>query len=297
VYAVDSRYLSNPRSERLLETQSPRLSQAQQDVVDQLKTRGIALMPFHELFAERASSFWPSFEHTARTFAGSERVRDEAQRYQKGADAAAWKEYVIKHLQPNQRVAPDDPVMSIGLRPEILDTVNSYLGLWSILSQFNIWYTIPVDDQRARSASQRWHRDPEDRHIVKVFLYVNEVDRAAGPLEYIPGSREGGPYAHLWPMATGGGFPDGSYPPQQNVEGTVPQDARVVCTCPPATLVFCDTSGFHRGGYASKERLLGIWAFVTPASRHKAEFSVLPGTVSAGGSVAAEHAISRWRRR
>jgi hypothetical protein len=102
-------------------------------------------------------------------------------------------------------------------------------------------------------------------------LYVNEVD-APGPLEYIPGSRKGGPYAYLWPQASAGGFYEGSYPPVDAVETAVPASARVVCTCPPATLVFYDTSGFLRGGFAvDRERLLGTWMFVTPASRARPE--------------------------
>src|ERR1700691_1946914 len=55
-----------------------------------------------------------------------------------------------------------DPLLQLALSTELLDTVNSYLGLNSRLNQINFWYTIPLEKpDRIRIASQNWHRDPE----------------------------------------------------------------------------------------------------------------------------------------
>jgi hypothetical protein len=291
-YEIDSRFLANPTSAKLFEAQRPALSSVQRRLVQDLETRGIAMVPFRELFGPRAEEIWKPFERQMREFAGSDRVKEEVQRYHQSQDQSAWKEYVVKHFLPAARLQPDDPVLNVGLQAEILDIVNSYLQLWSQLRSLNLWYTIPHLDLKRRAASQNWHRDPEDRRLVKVFLYFTEVDSTAGPLEYIPGSRRGGPYAYLWPLPTGGGFPDGSYPPQDEVEAGVPAQDRVVCTCPAATLVFCDTSGFHRGGYAmNKERLLGTWMYVTPASRAKLDFTVEGKSLPADMPPAARFAL------
>jgi hypothetical protein len=291
-YEINTRYWITPRSERLFLAHQPALSQVQRRVVQDLQISGISMVPFRELFAGESPDLWTQFEETARTFARSERVRSEAELYRANTDRSGWKEYVVKHFEGKPRLDVTDPVLRLGLRPQLLDTVNAYLRLWAKLRSVNMWYTIPLAAAGARNASQRWHRDPEDRRLVKVFLYVDQVDAAAGPLEYIPGSRRGGPYAHLWPFAGGGGFHNGSYPPQAEVEAAVPPEARVRGECPPATLLFCDTSGFHRGGYAiGKERLLGVWMFVTPASRAVRSFSV-DDRARASLSPTAQYAVS-----
>ena len=46
-----------------------------------------------------------------------------------------------------------------------------------------------------RVSSQRWHRDYNDERLVKVFIYLTDVDEDTGPLEYVPGSTLGGEYA------------------------------------------------------------------------------------------------------
>ena len=50
-----------------------------------------------------------------------------------------------------------------------------------------------------RKASQRWHRDFNDRHLLKAFLYLVDVDEETGPFEYVAGSARGGPLRHHWP--------------------------------------------------------------------------------------------------
>jgi hypothetical protein len=293
-YEVHARYLANPRSARSLAQARPELSAVQQRVLGDLRQRGIALVRFEELFQHRADALWQPFERLARAFQHSDRVKREADNYRANLDEAGWKEYVVKRFTSPTRLTLDDPLLRIGVQSELLDLVNTYLGLWAKLRSVNLWYTIPVAAPRARAASQRWHRDPEDKRLIKAFLYVDEVDEAAGPLEYIPESRRGGKYAYLWPQARGGGFYDGSYPPQDAVEAAVPASDRVIGTCRPATLLLCDTSGFHRGGYATTNgRLLGTWMFLTPASRARLDFQVDPGTVPNDLSPAARYALAR----
>jgi hypothetical protein len=292
-YELGARYLSTPRSERQFQAHRPTLTEAQRSAVHDLDTRGIAIVPARELLGAGQEEAVAAVEAKARAFRDSERVRKEAELYLAAQDFTGWKDYSITMLQGTNRLPWDDPMLRLALRSAMLDIVNSYLRLWSKLRSVNMWYTVPVPMRGPRTASQRWHRDPEDRRLVKAFLYVEEVDESAGPLEYIPGSRRGGPYAYLWPFATGGGVPNGSYPDQDQVEAAVPAHDRVTCTCPPATLVFVDTSGFHRGGYATgKGRLLGTWMFVTPASRAPRDFILDFSAAPAGLSPAAAYAVT-----
>jgi hypothetical protein len=107
-------------------------------------------------------------------------------------------------------------------------------------------------------ASQRWHRDPEDEHVVKVFVYFSDVDEEAGPFEYVRGSTAGGRYGHLWPWGDGP-----RYPPADELEASVAAEDRLAVTGSAGTVILCDTGGFHRGGFArTKPRILSIATFL-----------------------------------
>src|SRR5215218_7091532 len=70
--------------------------------------------------------------------------------------------------------------------PAILDVVNSYFAMYTRLRQFNFWRNFATKTPPRNS--QLWHRDPDDRLIVNLFVYLSDVDSGAGPLSYVPGS-------------------------------------------------------------------------------------------------------------
>ena len=74
----------------------------------------------------------------------------------------------------------------------MLDIANTYLGLWSKLEYVDMWYSVPQPEEADRVSSQRWHRDFNDKHLLKAFLYLVDVDEGTGPFEYVPGSAPGG---------------------------------------------------------------------------------------------------------
>ena len=74
----------------------------------------------------------------------------------------------------------------------MLDIPKAYLGLWSKLEYVDVWYSIPQEVSSERKASQRWHRDYNDRHLLKAFLDLVDVDEETGPFEYVAGSAAAG---------------------------------------------------------------------------------------------------------
>jgi hypothetical protein len=126
------------------------------------------------------------------------------------------------------------------------------------------WFTVPYP-RSERIASQQWHRDPEDEHVVKVFVYFTEVDEEAGPFEYVRGSSAGGRYADLWPWADGH-----RYVEAEELEAAVPPEDRLTVTGPAGTAIVCDTGGFHRGGFAqSRPRVLSTSTYLLPDTRKR----------------------------
>jgi ectoine hydroxylase-related dioxygenase (phytanoyl-CoA dioxygenase family) len=127
----------------------------------------------------------------------------------------------------------------------------------------DIWYSVPRPAGAERVASQRWHRDYDDQHLLKAFLYLVDVDEDTGPFEYIPGSARGGPYAGAWPWRPLGD----NYPSQDELASRVPAGAVRTFTAPRGTIIFCNTSGFHRGGFTTvKPRVLATATYSSPAS-------------------------------
>ena len=145
----------------------------------------------------------------------------------------------------------------------VLDLANSYLRMWAKLSYVDLWYTAPQPAGAERAASQLWHRDFDDKHLLKAFLYLVDVDASAGPFEYVGGSQPGGRHKETrqWaPMRTGRFTED-------EVNKHVPADAIKTFTAPRGTVILCNTSGLHRGGFATGQaRALATATYCSPAS-------------------------------
>ena len=81
-------------------------------------------------------------------------------------------------------------------------------------------------------------------------------------LEYVPRSAPGGELDRLWPWRPLGD----NYPPEDEFAKEL--DGRSLAfTAPKGTIIFCNTSGFHRGGFATgKARSLATLTWDSPAS-------------------------------
>ena len=144
----------------------------------------------------------------------------------------------------------------------MLDLANTYLGLWSKLEYVDMWYSVPLPEDADRISSQRWHRDFNDKHLLKAFLYLVDVDAGTGPFEYVPGSAPADVRRRVAVAAA-----RRQLPARRRGRGADPRDGIKTFTGPKGTLVFCNTSGFHRGGFAKeKPRVLATVTYSSPAS-------------------------------
>ena len=104
-----------------------------------------------------------------------------------------------------------------------------------------------------RIKSQNWHRDPEGRKLFKFFIFFNDVSESNGAFEYIPRSQ----YTSQNRITTlydygetyfGSIYPDRLLGPQYPEFQKVERKHRKIMTFPAGTIIFADTSGFHRAG-------------------------------------------------
>jgi hypothetical protein len=251
------------------------LSDVQQRALGQLRESGLAIVPFAELIGDEA--LWQELRAEMDVFVAAAEADLED-----GGGAKRKKDFLIRRYPRGKKKLPKEPAILPSDGPwlryaagdPLLGIVNAYRGAQVKLVDFDLWYTIPVGDDAERVASQEWHRDPEDQHVVKVFLYFSEVDEDAGPFEYVRRSAEGFEYGHLWPWGE-----SERYPPTEELEAAIPASERVLATGSAGTLVICDTSGFHRGGYArTKPRILSTHTYVnkkiTPERPERRKFTV-----------------------
>jgi len=260
-YELHDRLLANRASRFRLARDRPRLDPVQQEILDRLRADGFATVGITDLVPDPA--VWAELEANAARFRAETQagLAEETE----GGDSALrrrpGKEFVVRKYAYGVKLGLEDPWLRLGVEPRLLDLANEYLGLWSKLEYVDLWYTPPGDEADRRS-SQRWHRDFNDRHLLKAFLYLVDVDEETGPFEYVPRSAPGGELDKLWPWRPLGE----NYPPQEELAARI--DGRAVTfTAPKGTLIFCNTSGFHRGGFATgKPRVLATFTWDSPAS-------------------------------
>lgn len=238
----------NRRSRRLFFASPTHLSPVQQRLVEELQRTGIAITHLEDLF--------PGQPFLADMRASAERLRPHAQ-------PSTKKTFLTQLLERFPVLTLQDPFVRFALSDEVLGAVNGYLELWSKLYYYTLNITSPVPVGEEARQSQRWHRDPEDRKMCKVFIYLNDVGKEAGPFQYVRGSIRGG----RWGRIFGQRPPHGFYPPEGALERIVPPSEVQMCTGRAGTVVFADTSGLHRGGYATgAERMMSTIGFVSEAS-------------------------------
>ncbi len=299
-YRLHDLLLSNQASRKLFTDRPPRLTDEQLAVVGSLRQDGCAVEPFARLVPDERT--WDELCSYARLFtdrterelaafearvAASQRLRDKLAR-----ETKQKKDYNRRRYGKFVELDFDDPWLRFGVSPSLLDIVNSYLGLQSKLIYTDQWYTVPKGAEAERIASQRWHRDYNDQHLVKVFIYLEDVDEGAGPLEYVLGSIGGGRYAREWPWRPLGD----TYPPAEEFDRRIPADAVKTFTGPAGTMIFCNTSGFHRGGFAThRRRVMWVYNYVSPAGLESMcvrNFRVDPATLPPGLSAEARFALT-----
>jgi hypothetical protein len=95
-----------------------------------------------------------------------------------------------------------------------------------------------------QTETRLWHRDQEDLRIVKIVVYINDVDRGGGGYEYIDRGK-----LATWRLGSNIGRIDDAL-----MMKLVPESFQHVASGPRGTVVFTDTcSVFHRGTIAHTE--------------------------------------------
>jgi Phytanoyl-CoA dioxygenase (PhyH) len=257
-YEVHDRFLGNRGARRRFHSHAPPLDETQREIVAALDGQGYVSLPFSELLGE---DVWQAVDMQGAAF-----IADIERRMAEGAlgKVRAGKEFVQRAYSfEGATLAADNPWFAACASRPLLDVANAYLRLWSKLSYVDFWYTAqqPATDERV--ASQNWHVDFDDKHLLKAFVYLTDVGPDHGPFEYVPASQPGGRHhgVRAWKPMGMGRVPD------EDVQQRVPAEEIATFTGAKGTLILCNTSGLHRGGFATAgPRVLATATYCSPAS-------------------------------
>ncbi len=170
-----------------------------------------------------------------------------------GAKKANAKEFLRYFFRSDrEQVDYGHAFMSLSLHVPFLEIVSAYFQTFARLEYVTGNIALPTGGERDPQASQKWHRDPGVYKNCKIFVYLTDVDEQAGPFTYVRGTQPGGPLSRI---ARHPFFGQGSYYPRASVVTKAFADKNVAQKIFPAhgkagTIIFANTMGMHRGGYA-----------------------------------------------
>jgi hypothetical protein len=245
----------NLQQKKALGTFDFKISDTQKKVLNDLNLNGVSVINFSDLLDESLLNNMSEWI-----------VNNE-----KNLTTKHKKKFLLSYFgTENKELLLDvtNPFVRFYLSSEILEITSLYLGYIPQLFEVYVEKTIPVGLENP-TYSQNWHRDPEEKRTLKVFVYLSDVTDDAGPFTYVMGSAPTGmgKYKKLFPQK----LPHGSYPSEMDVSSKIGLDDLLTATGIKGSIIFCDTSGLHRGGYAKSQHRIMATGFYP--SKHYSEGS------------------------
>jgi hypothetical protein len=219
----------------------PVISAADQQLIMQLRQTGAARTSMAQL---HFSGYAPVSEHLAELVATlmSTEVDDSST------------------LRPSQdELIKNVSLWQFGLHPRLLDIAENYIGL--PVRYYGAEIRREVADSRTVGVRQ-WHRDTEDHRMLKLHIWLDDVDRGTGPFEFVPAGRTN-------ELATRLSYVSGFVSDQKFDNASAP-DERVLLTGPQGTANFVDTANiFHRAAPpTSTDRLSATFTWTSRQPIH-----------------------------
>jgi hypothetical protein len=213
---------SYERAKRLHQAHLPSLRESDARIVEDLKKSGVSITSLEAMELDGVNTLL-------------------ADAYALVAQHSPW----TQSFQANGAdLVAHDKIIRWGLSDRLLDIAENYLGVPVGYDGANVYFT-KADGMEA--GQRRWHRDAEDRRMLKIALYLNDVEEDGGPLQVL--RRQLPDHDRM----VRGKFPVLSQEKLETALGDFDPDRDVVtCTGKAGTMIFADTAAlYHRGKPAS----------------------------------------------
>ncbi|MGV0108095.1 Phytanoyl-CoA dioxygenase [Nostoc sp. DSM 114160] len=138
------------------------------------------------------------------------------------------------------------------MEKRLLNLIENYIGLPIAFHGVHLRKDFPSKHQ---FGTLLWHSDAEDRRIIKIFIYLNDVEEKTGPFEYIPRSLTSlfsWNYIRLFYKLWKSGYMGID---DEEVKPIIPKSAWKSCPGPAGTVIIVDTkNALHHGTVRTEER-------------------------------------------
>ena len=163
-----------------------------------------------------------------------------------------------------------DPLLEFSLSNSLLKIINSYFKLFSRLIYLEFNETKIVKKDVLAKSSQNFHRDPGIKGCIKVFIYLNDVEKGGGPFTYIKRTHKYGKYNSLFkPRFFGVG---GVYPSLRDISEKIEAENIYEIYGKSGTVIIADTTGIHKGGFSTiKKREMTTSTYYPPGEYYKSK--------------------------
>lgn len=135
---------------------------------------------------------------------------------------------------PEESLISCPHLLDIANHPTVLAAVEGIFGSKPTIGYMTAWWSVPTADGKPREA-ENFHRDMDNIHFLKFFVYLSEVASENGPHEFIRGS-------HVMPALC-----DLRRHTDEEVLSVFGADRVVRFTGPAGTSFIENTFGLHRG--------------------------------------------------
>ena len=228
-------------------TSAPVLTGIDARIVAALDRNGIFVTSLSELGLDGGDYLLDNGMRLANRFAAQARAR-----------AAAGETFL--YIPPDWLPAHPD-FFTWGMQDRLLDIARGYIGLPPAYDGVCINYTV-ADGREV--ATRKWHRDWEDRRMLKVAVYLHAVDTGGGPFQMIRrhDATQSDARGYRYDLASDAEL-------TERLGGDYARDI-VSCVGPAATVIFTDTARFfHRGKPATaRDRAAIFYSYFADRPRH-----------------------------
>lgn len=216
-------------------------------IVDAVNTHGVYVTTLDALGVPGSASLMDLAGPLADDFAEDARTL-----------AAEGQQFIIV---PPAEIVRNPQIFRWGLHDRLLDIAESYIGLPVAYDGVVINYTVA---DGLEIATRQWHRDREDRRMLKIAIYLHEVDDEGGPFECIslPDTVRSDDEGYRYEFGSEDSL-------RQRLGADFSRDRRS-CTGLKGTVVFADTARFfHRGKPATgRDRAALFYSYFANPPRH-----------------------------
>jgi len=213
----------------------PQISPQDTKILNGLHQNGTYVIPIEELELSSSSNMMEMVNILANNLKSLTLDRNQNNNCEIGSNIEEFREY--------------PKILLWALETRLLNIIENYIGLPIIYQGFAMRRGI-ADGKY--SGVRQWHIDWEDRRLIKIIIYLNDVDINGGPYEYIPRNLTAQAIEKL-------NYYNLGYVSDEEMETAIPKTHWRACEALKGSVIITDSSSvFHRAKPPTKEERFSI---------------------------------------